>query len=169
MATDPFTLVYEALRDLLLANADFAREVKQGNRMFYVGAARRPDKETVQDSDRPEVRLAPAGGEAHLMATSSSSKIVKRLRIEVTTGDMRVDERLFPVQWAVYRAMVGWQAALAALRWGTMDKSFVVVAKLNAVTEGLSESDLNRGIRGWAAVWECEIEMWFPTTELTGS
>jgi len=167
MATDPFTLVYEALRGILEGNADFARVVKKNNRMFYVGPSRRPEKDVPQDSDRPEVRLAPSGGEAHLGATSSSSKIVKRFRIEVATGDMRVDERLFPVQWSIYRAMAGWQAVLTALTWNS--KAFVVTSKLSAVSEGLSESDLSQGVRGWAAVWECEIEMWFTTSDLTGS
>lgn len=163
MATDPLSLVYDALWDILEAHKPFTRLIKPGNRIKYSGR-RDPEKDGSGDSDYPKVRILPVGGETHLERTSSSGFLSKRFQIQVATGDRRVDERLFPVEWEIIRAMHGWRTKLEALTWE--EAAFAKGCLLTDIQDGLTLDESREKIIGWAAVWACEVPMWFPTTLL---
>ena len=84
-----------------------------------------------------------------------------RFEIRVSTGDQRVSQALYPVKWAIMRALKNWLTTLRALRFN--GEPLVVTAKAVSVAEGVSETDLNRGILSWSAVWACECDLWFQT------
>jgi len=161
---DPITQVYYALWSLLEAHEPLAQLVKVGNRIKFSGATRDPVKAEVSDADLPELRIVPVSSTPHLQRTSNASSILKRLRIEVSTGDQRVDAGLFAMEWEIYRALSTWAATLTALTWNS--KKYVRLARPVTVQDGTAQADLERGIRGWAAVWECEVEMWFDTADM---
>ena len=161
---DPIGQMIEALWTLLEAHAPLTSMVKTGNRIKYTGENRDPEKRQIADADLPELRIVPVGSTPHPLRTSSSSTIVKRFRVEVSTGDQRIDAGLTALEWEVYRALVNWFNTLAALTW--KDHPYVKQMKTNDVKDGKSQRDLERGIHGWAAVWECEVEMWFQTSDL---
>lgn len=161
---DPATQVYNALWDMLEAHKGFTDLVRVGNRIKMSGRKRRPIKDEVSEADLPEVRIIPAGGEPHVQRTSNGSSLVKRFAIQVSTGEEVVDVKLFPVEWEIYRAMSKWAVTLQALKWN--GRSFVNLARPLEITEGVSDSDLNRGIVGWSTVWMCEVIMWFTTADL---
>lgn len=163
MAIDPFSQVYDALWDLMERHTPFAKLVKPANRIKYSGR-RQPEKQSIADSDYPQVRILPAGSEVHHERTSSSGSIIKRFEVQIATGDRRVDERVFPLQWEIIRAMHGWQTVLNALTWEEV--AFVTSARLLDLQDGLTLDESQERIIGWAAVWACEVLMFFPTTKL---
>lgn len=166
-ARDPLSMVFLATWDLLEAHKPFTDLVKPRNRIKLLGDNRDPDKEQISTEDLPEVRIIPAGGTPHLQHTSTGSSWLKRWNIQVSTGDMRVDHLLFPVAWETYRAMSKWAATMQALKWN--DRTFVTLARPLQADEGISDRDLNRGIKGWHNVFAGETQMWFLTSDLQDS
>ena len=168
MATDPFTQVYEAIWKLLADGDEFATSVKDGNRISYAGRSNRnPEKKNVLAADFPEVRLSPMGGEYGTARDTGGRTWVERYQIMLCTGDRRVDVYLYPVRWAIIRALVDWETTLKALTWE--DSAFVIKAELQAINVGTSEIDMKRGIEGWASFATLEITMWFSHSNLRGT
>jgi len=162
--SDPFTAVHNALLNLLMAYVPLSNMFKAGNRVAFVGSKRSPVKDHPQAADLPEIRLVPTGGTPHLQRTSNSSSCVCTWEIQISTGDQRVDEKLLPAEWAVYRAMEDWVAVLGALEWE--GKTYVKLCRPQSIASGVSNADLNRDIIGWSTIWGCEVEMWFSTADL---
>lgn len=161
---DPLSQVYDALWDLLEVHVPLTSLVKAGNRVKFSGTSRDPEKERVSTADLPEIRIIPLGGTPHIQRTSNGSSWVKRFAVILATGDKRVDVSLFPVEWEIYRAMAQWADTLTALTWN--DKPYIKLARPVSATEGISDRDLQRGVEGWTAVWQCEVELWFTTADL---
>ena len=161
---DPIVQIYYALWDLLEAHQPLANLVKIGNRIKMSGDKRDAMKKEVGESDLPELRLLPVSSTPHTQRTSNTSSIIKRFRIEISTGDQRVDMGLFIIEWEIFRALANWAPTLQALTWE--GKKYVVLARPTAEKDGFSQKDLARGIKSWSSVWECEIELWFTTTDL---
>ena len=161
---DPFSKVYAAIWDMLESNAEFCRLVKEGNRIKFDGVNRDPIKGQITDSDFPEVRIVPTGGETNLENTSGSGSITKNFDIQVSTGDQRLPYRLFPVEWCILKASLSWWEKIKSLTW--QDQLFVRDARPVSISEGVSEADLNRGIKGWATVLSFTVEMQFHTATM---
>lgn len=171
MAANPFQLVYDALWQMLAERADLADLVKVGNRIDF-GRPETPDpfKRTIAAADLPEVILVPAGMDANLFSTSSSSNCVRRYQWLLSTGDLRIHEGLHPVEWAIFCGMADWQTKLTSLEWpANSGRHFVKLADIDTVTEGKSDHEKNRGIAGWSAVWTCSVHMYFSTADLIAS
>jgi len=162
--TNPFILLYDALWELLESYAGFTDLVRLGNRIKFSGDNRAPVKQEMQSADLPEVRLVCTGGTPHVQRTSGSSSCTKTFSVQIATGDQRYNESLFPVEWAIYKAMARWQSILGALIWE--GESFVKQCQPVSSRIGLAEFDVARGIKGWTSVWEIEIDMWFSTAIL---
>jgi len=158
--------VYSKLWDLAFVESNaLSTLVRPGNRIRYDTNNRDPIKENVSDADLPELILTSGGsGPPRLHATSSGSMCTRKYSWLITTGDFRVSYRLYPVEFALFAAMSNWKAHLGALTWNS--KSFAKRMDVVDVTNGLSDPDRNRGIRGWSAIWTCEIEMHFTTEDL---
>lgn len=161
---NPLIIIYDALWDLLESSNEFKRLVRPGNRIRF--DTRDPIKSEVQAGDLPEVRIVPVTSKPHLQSSSSSTFIVETFEIQISTGDLRYTELLFPVKWAIYCAMANWMNVLRTLKWH--DKVFVLNTKPNVVTDGASKADMDRRIVGWASVWSCEVMMCFATTDMIG-
>lgn len=166
-SNDPFSMVYSALWDMIEAHAGFAGLVKVGNRIRFDLDKRGVLKPDVSTADLPEVILTTFGGVVNLIDTSSTSKVTRFYQIIISTGDLRLSEYLNPVEWAIFCAMVGWRERLGALRWN--NRSFVKRANLTSGSEGQSNPEYNRGIKGWSALWTVEVEMHFATADLQGA
>ncbi len=165
-ASNPLTAVYDALWTLLEAHAPLTALVKTANRIKFTGEAANPDKQEILTADLPYIRLICTGGSPHIQRTSNSGSLTKRFEVQIATGaqGLNATAGLLAVEWEVLRAMHGWQAVLGALTW--QSKAYVKLCKPLEIAEALTNIDLNQGIKGWAAVWGCEVEMWFTTTDL---
>lgn len=160
---DPFTQVYKALWELAAGFTPFTDLVRLRSRINFAEEGNRaPIKHLIASGDLPEVVLIPAGGVANLHATTTTSTVTKRYTWLISTGDLRVEEgKLFPVEFALVRAMCNWQSTVCALTWN--GDQFAKRCDLLDVNEGESDAERNRGIAGWSAVWSCEVEMHFST------
>lgn len=166
LVIDPLTQTYNAIWSLFAASDDFTSLVKDGNRISYTGRARNPEKTNVSTADFPEVRLVPMGGEYGSARDTAGRVWVERYQITINTGDRLVDALLYPVRWAVVRALADWETILQALTW--LDATFVQKAELQTMNVGTSEIDIKRNVEGWAAVADLEIDMWFTHDNLKG-
>lgn len=174
MATerDPFTQVYDALWRMLEAHKGFTGLVRISNRIKLSGSSHDPTKNFPAAADLPEVRVIPAGGNPHIQRTSDSGSVVKRFEIQLATGQLRVDQEgvdslgaaIFPIEWELLRALHGWQSVLGVLTWN--GKTFVKLMRPGKIEERLNESGDKHKVRGWNAIWACEVEMWFTTADL---
>jgi len=157
--------VYDGLWALAERSPDFTTLVKPGNRIKYNSVTdRAPIKEESMVADLPEVALVCAGTTANLYNTSSTSSCERNYSWIINTGDFRVNEFLHQVEWAIFVAMFGWRDILTALQWS--GKSFVKHARILEVTQGQSNQSVNRGIRGWSAVWSCSVLMYFDSADI---
>lgn len=166
---DPLTMCYEALWEILEKWEGFASRVRIGNRFKYLTHGE-PEKAEVGNTDFPEIRIVPDGMEPATQISSSSTRIVQRFTVQVSTGSKQLsghfgkDATLFPMEFEIFRAMVGWQTVLSALVWnGT---SFAKYLDLTNTQQGSAETDLRRGVDGWASVWTCQVVLVFPLADL---
>lgn len=165
MTPNPFTLVYDALWTLILRNPNFVNDVKEGNCIKFNSATdRAPKKDTVAAGDLPEVLLVPEAGTANHYNTSSTSAASRQYAWMIQTGDWRANEYIHQVEWHIFAAMTGWTQTLGALTW--QGDHFVKRASVVGVTVGQSDPQRNRGIEGWSAIWRCQVDMVFKTSDL---
>lgn len=162
---DPYTLALDALWSLLESNVHFAALVPPSNRIRIDGSSRDPHRDTVSEGDMPEVMILLDGGAPHEKATSTSAFDAARYRIYVSTGDQRPNFSWHKVRWAIFRALANWTPDIFDMVKWKGNRAIVQVTQ-NEVAESLDEADQNRGIRGWACVWECELMLSFAESDL---
>lgn len=164
---DPFTLVYQGLWALALQSEYIATQVSVGNRVDYSKAGL-PVKATVAAADLPELGLVPKECSCNLHMSSSTSKVVRTYEWILSTGEFRLADKLFPLQFALLCAMTGWKSSfMTGLLWKN-STHFVKRLELKDFTDGESRAELNRGIRGWSSIIGVEVEMHFVTADLLG-
>ena len=161
--TNPIRLLHAALWNILQNQADFVAAVPAGNRIKYTGTARAPEKDTLSSADYPQVRIVARGVRPHLHQTSSGSSLTILWAIEISSGDQR-SRTLFDVEWSIYRAMVDWETHVTAVIWNGIE--LVKSCRLVAVKTDLGDPQVDRGNRGWSAVWAGETELWITTGDL---
>lgn len=162
---DPFSQVYTALADLAAASVPLSSIVKVRNLIrFDSRTNRNVEKQTAADADLPELVLLPDTGTVAMHNTSSSSRVIRQYVWKLNTGDYRLVRRLHPVEWMLACAMTGWKAELGRLTW--KGQSFVTRSDIISVAAGESDNMRNDGIRGWSAIWRCEVEMHFRTNDM---
>jgi len=161
----PPAQVYDALWGLVEGSAYFQSLVKQGNRIkFNKQSFIPPDKIEISTTDVPEVTLVANQSQANLQGNSTASKLVFNYEWWISTGDVNVIRGILPVTWAIWCAMANWKNVLPLLKWSGQP----FVKRYDFITGSvlLTDSEKNRGIRGFSSIWGCEVEMWFKTDDL---
>jgi len=161
MATDPFTIAFNGLWAAVKAGS-LGSLIKVGNQIELVTEGEL--KVRVSNADAPELVLLPVSGDANIHYTSCSSKIVRQFVFYISTGDQRVRTELFPIEFALFRALAGWQKSVSALTWE--GKSFIKRVDILTIGNALQDSERNRGIERWSASWAIELEMHFGHNDL---
>jgi len=100
--TDPFTVVYNRLWDIIEGDYYLSSLIKIGSRIKLTGTAQNPLKSNTQDGDKPQLIIAPVGGPLTPHMSSSSVSVTKRYTFAVATGKLTVDSVLFPIQWGLF-------------------------------------------------------------------
>lgn len=154
---DPFTQVYRRLWKQLKAEDDFVQLVPRGNRIEYDGDARNPDKDQRATADYPQVRIRPQGGAVGIVTSSTGSTVEKRFNIEMQTGDLRLTEILFPLEWSVLKAFSGTKA-------GNLDLSFVENVEIEA-TNSSDRDPQDDQMQQWVGLWIARVRMNFNTAD----
>lgn len=166
-STDPFSIVHDALWFMIERNPDIQSLVKDKNQIKFDKQSSKKDQ--INDADLPELVLLAGGANPGKYDNSSNTSITKGYIWAITTGDFRITEVYNKVAWELFRSMVDWSIVLCALTWN--GDRFVNNFRLISADEGDMMESQNRGIRGWSAVWTCEVDMSFCTNNLriTGS
>lgn len=168
MPANPFTQVYDALAGMLRDQSIMTDVVRSNNLIIFDAEYNRDQlaaKRQIATADLPELILTTSGiANANLMSTSCTTAITRNYQFLLSTGDYRVNEILFQVEWALLVCLMGWQTELTSLQWN--DHSFVKNTRLLDGAEGDSDPERNRNIRGWSALWTCQVDMVFETDEL---
>lgn len=163
---DPFTFLFDELWNALERNQEFCDLVKATNRIKLKDGFR-PFKETITESSIPEVVLMPAGKEFFVENPCNGSSIIQTVHATITTGT-RNTSKLFPVQWrvaqAIYTAINRSSGHLFSLTWN--DEAIIKDIDMLPLEEGLSYDELNRELRGWAAILPLRVKMFFTTNLL---
>lgn len=162
---DPYTKVYDALWELVKASSSLTALVTIGNRINLNEKDNPyPLKLEVSDADVPEMILTSTGMSAKIMHNSSGSSCIRTYQFLISTGDMRLGQKLLPIEWMLFAALCDWKAKLGALTW----KGYRFCKRLDvtSVDNGFADPERNRGIQGWSAIWGIEVEMHFPTADL---
>lgn len=168
---DPYTKLHTALLDMITSQAAFVEAVKSSNIIGFESDARNPRapiRDNVQAGNLPECMLIAMGSpRVNLHATSSSSSVTRQYTFVIATGDLRITNTLFPVEFAVYCAATKWKAYLGQLTW--QNEHFV--KKLDIVKNdiGMSDEMKNRGIKGWSTAITFEIDLYFNTLKMQGA
>ena len=155
---DPFTKVYEILWTMAERNENLMNVIKLNNRLKYanwLGA-----KDDISSADFPELSLIVDGGLWNFQSTSSHSTIERTYAWAITTGDFTI-EQYNCILWELCRAMVDWDRFVCAVTW--QDEQVVRNANQGELTEGTLRVEQNRGIRGWASIWNINVEFMIPT------
>ncbi len=155
---DPISQVHNGLLDLLAEHPLLAERIRPGNWIRY--DRRAPEKDEIGTADVPELRLRPLGDVSNLSASSTSSELYKTWALEIATGDMRVTEHLFPLEWAALCALQAWPA-LRTLQWGDCS-GFAKSVRVIDHAEGQFDRDLLRGIAGWTVAFNIRVHIVVP-------
>jgi hypothetical protein len=162
VSDDPFSLTYDALVGMLQEHADLTALVKVGNMVSLSGTNRAPFKAEVMAADLPELRLVPTGGVFQYHGPSGKCKFTKNFSLEIATGEQRITEAtsIYPVQWQAIRALAAWQTVFPTVLHN--GAAFLTSLLAWDVQEGVTNTDLNRGIKGWSTVLGCEVAGFLP-------
>mgnify|MGYP001119299620 CR=1 FL=1 len=155
---DPISQVHNGLLDLLADHPLLAERIRPGNWVRYDSAA--PEKDEISNADVPELRLVPTGDVSNLSASSTSGELYKTWRLDIATGDRRVSEHLFPLEWAALCALQRWPE-LRSLEWNGAG-AFVRSVQVIDHAEGQFDRDLLRGIAGWTVAFTIRVHITMP-------
>lgn len=164
---DPFTAVYEKLRDGVLSGP-FLRQLAPGNRVslidFYDVTV--PDASTVDANSFPRIMLRPmGGGGTKIAATSSSSHVVRRYGWRLQSGpNQKLSAVQFPLEWLVIRSMARLHESPGGDRLGL---DYVAGWNMDFDDSGnMDESLLLMGMEGWETMMNVTVSFSFNTAGL---
>ena len=161
---DPFSQVYAYLWELVESYPAWTDMVRVGNRMYLNKQSRDPFKETVKAADLPQVTLLPTDGANNFHSNSSSAVITQNFTLAIDTGQLQVNQVLFPLKFYTLQALACFRQNAGSLKW--KDYPFLKKLEIPTYTDSLTEIDANGNIISWNAVLTISAEMWFPNTLL---
>ena len=145
--------------DLVAAELHFVNLVDERNRIKYIETAKDLEKRTTAAGDFPEVAIVSTGFKFHDRFDSNDDQIIVEWGVYVSTGEQPFGG-FFDVQWAVFRQLQGWEAALQdTLTWKS--EKYVRDSDLLTAEDSLDRRELNRLIKGWSSVWACQTACHF--------
>lgn len=161
---NPFGLAYEGLWKVVESNSYLVELINPGNRIKF--DERRGMKDGISDADLPELALLPDGGAFNLRRSTCEIRLTRAYNWVVVTGDFRVNQSYNTITWELFVAMHNWEEILRSLLWRGCP--FIQDCILTSCDEGISMSDLERGIRGWTGLWKVELHMQFHLQNIKG-
>lgn len=165
-ASDPFTFLIDLLWKTLESNNKFAELVKASNRI-KLDRNFQPFKESLVEASVPEVTILPVGKRLAEERDCSGQTIIQSLHITIATGIKNTPE-LFATQWrifqAIYTAINRDTEALYDEVWDG-EKIIHDISYL-PLEEGLSYDELNKDLKGWAAILPLDVKLYLTSTQL---
>ena len=106
----------------------------------------------------PELVVEPSNVSVNLYTTSHTETATQTFELAIATGDLRVDEVLFPLQYAIWKAFSR-RANLNAI-------SAVKHVRIGGGVNSQFDDESNRGTRQWSARWTIEVDIALTSAEL---
>jgi hypothetical protein len=168
VVSNPFTMVYAAIWRMIEDWPDLDELIKPGNRIKYDSpVVRSPFKEKISTADLPELALVADTVNCNTHQTCSTSRCTRRYSFMLSTGDYRYSALMAQLEWMLFATTHDWKSRLGKLVWPEgSDWHFCKRYDTPDASVGESNPDLNRNIRGWAAVWSFEVEMHFRRADI---
>jgi hypothetical protein len=160
---NPFVMVWNGLWEMVERNPRLCDLIKPGNRTKF--EERSDHKDAVSDADLPELALLMSGGLNDIMDSSSTSRVSRKYTWAIATGEFQINPYYNSITWELYRSMIDWDIVLAKLQWPE-GWHFVVRVNIINISEGTMMERQNRGIIGWAGMWQIDVQMHFNTESL---
>ncbi len=149
---NPLYDIHAAFWTLLESKTYFTDDVPKGCRRKMTKTSRDFFREHAQAGDYPEVTIVQTGIEGGDRALGCNGTSLRLLwEVWVATGQQPGD-RLWDVQWAVFRALMDWDDSIGALTWDNPEGKVWNCDLLNS-EDTLLNKQLNREIKGWSSVW----------------
>lgn len=164
---NPFTMVWWGLWEMVERNPNITNMVSLLNRIKMDNDL--ADKRNISDADLPELTLLSSGGDCNIMDSSATSKIVRNYTWAIATGEYNISPYYNVLCWELFRAMVDWDQVLCPLIWpleSDPEWHFVVRTNVISIEEGTEMIKTNKGIGGWAGLWQIDVQMHFRTEDL---
>jgi hypothetical protein len=165
MRDNPFSVVMDALWELVMSSAYIRHVVRLRNRVSFENAGT-SGKDQTSTADFPEIRVVPMGGAASLLRSSSSSTTSFRFAIQVRTADINVHVML-AIRWAVFSSLAGWPQLARKLRWdGQIFVTNIGEVQIQDNLTKVTPESAGDALVGWATLWTGECSMSFTTKQL---
>jgi len=164
---DPFSLIHTALFNIIKSSNAVQLAVTNYNKNLVEGNEKRlPRLDTVQVSDLPEVYMTTMGASGQIMFSSATIDFMRNFEFRITTGEQRPNQSLYPVEFALLCALTeaNFGQVLRQLEW--YGQRFVTDVELSSIEEGMDMTEDNRGIRGYAALFQMDARMSFSRVSL---
>lgn len=149
MIADPFTQMYNALFQALASDPFLQTFIQPANTVSWVTENPEPAKTEVSQADLPEIQLLPAVTEIDWQ-TTVWIRVDCEYTVQITTGDLRVQKELFPIQWGIVRAIS--QAG------DSLGLSFVSKVRTKMFTNQINDPAVQRGVEGWVSLVKVNVE-----------
>jgi hypothetical protein len=155
---NPFKIVYDAIFRLAVDSLDLSRMVKASNKIDLGSETKTdPIKAERITSDFPEIVLISDRADANLHASNTHVSFMREYAWVINVAEYKIALDLLSVEWALFAAMRNWEKTVRDLTWN--GETFVIHANLTSLRETDRDITQRRGMRGWAAVWTCMVEM----------
>lgn len=158
-----FWEIHDKIWDLLEAKQAFTDVVPAGNRIKFTGNVRQPQKEMASAADFPEVMVRPTGTQTQDRRASNGTYLKVQWEVLVHSGQQPFDP-FFDVQWAVWVALLNWDATMRAIEWN--GEHPVSNCDILTTADSLWDDQRNHNIRGWGSVWVGKTDCWFGHVDL---
>jgi len=159
---DPFTEVYDTVWAALEASSEVTSRVALRNRIKFASAtetlSRDPRKPGYQHGDFPLLALEPAGDEIDLCSDSTSCRLMQQLRLTLMSGDLRASAQLYPLKWAIIKALID--------KGPTLGLSYVTDVRVLSVDDQQQELEDDVGPAQWTTVAVIQVRMEFDRRSL---
>jgi hypothetical protein len=165
---NPLLGIYNGLWYILESNSTFTGIVRPGNRVKYGSLPEGdPLKEKILQGDAPEVAIVPVAGNVSIPNTSSTSKMIKKYNIMMTTKSKKLID-LCNVEMEVLNSFSSPESLMATylqslITIGNNPIKEVIIRLSNAsIKDGMNDPKTN----DWVSLLQVEVEIWLSTLEM---
>lgn len=169
-ASDPFSIVEDAVWFALESYEPLAALVKRGNRVRLTGTKVNPIERSSSAGDFPELHVWPSGANirgGQSVPRASDLRCWHQLyRIGIVSEHLRTNmpAGINVLKWHAYRALIRAEETLVS-----PSIPFVYAIEIGELMDGLQDVNaamVERGIKGWKSLLDLEVRMRWSTAEL---
>lgn len=151
MSSDPFSLTYSALWDLVENHQGLSELVREGNRIKWDRAAEfDPRKPATTYGSTPELMLVPDFFDTQVEMDNTGTGISRRFNWVIVTGQKMLNTALFPVEYQLLLCMKGGRSSIVS----EVPELFnMEIVRGSATIPERTRTDVS-----WTSVWTIKLD-----------